>query len=64
MASLHSSIPQSHPNGFFSTELDYLMVTAESITRLREIGGSEANDQYMKQPNLNFEFGCSEANDQ
>ena len=40
------------------------MVTAESITRLREFGGSEANDQYMKQAKLNFEFGCSEGNDQ
>ena len=30
------------------------MVTAESITRLTEIGGSKANYQYLKQPNLNF----------
>ena len=64
MASLHANMPQYHPNGFFSTESHYLMVTAESITRLREFGGSEANDQYMKQPKLNFEVGCSEANDQ
>lgn len=30
------------------------MVRAESNTRLRQSGSSEANDQYLKQPKLNF----------
>lgn len=30
------------------------MVRAESNTRLRQSGSSEVNDQYLKQPKLNF----------
>jgi hypothetical protein len=51
---LHPTIPQAHPNGYFSTESDYLMVRPDSHTRVRQSGSSDTNDQYLHQPKLNF----------
>ncbi len=35
LAPIHPTIPQAHPNGYFSTESDYMMIRPESNTRLR-----------------------------